>query len=313
MWTLERYFLPSLPACLLDVYLYTEHCLFTIKKSPHTKLQLQAARVRLNKLFDETHCEPIIIRLAWHDAGSFSVAASKEYGWPRAGGATASIRFNPELGYGANVGLDIALKLLGPIKEEFPDLSWADLIQLASVQAIEHAGGPHIPLRLGRLAASSPEECAPDGRLPSGAPPFPDKAANPAGHLRHVFTGQYGLNDQDIVVLSGAHTMGRSRPGRSGFGKESTKYTEKGPGTPGGTSWTPDWLQFNNNYFKEVKAQRDEDLLVLPTDACLFEDDGFKGYAEKYAVDQDAFFTDYVKSHLKLSELGVKWAEGTPV
>lgn len=31
-------------------------------------------------------------------------------------------------------------------------------------------------------------------------------------------------------------------------------------------------------------------------------------YAEKYAEDQDAFFEDYVKSHLKLSELGVKWS-----
>ena len=35
-------------------------------------------------------------------------------------------------------------------------------------------------------------------------------------------------------------------------------------------------------------------------------------YAEKYAEDQDAFFADYVESHLKLSELGVKW-DGEPV
>lgn len=47
---------------------------------------------------------------------------------------------------------------------------------------------------------------------------------------------------------------------------------------------------------------------LQPTDACLFEDDGFRPFAEKYAVDQDAFFSDYVESHLKLSELGVKWA-----
>ncbi len=30
-------------------------------------------------------------------------------------------------------------------------------------------------------------------------------------------------------------------------------------------------------------------------------------YAEKYAESQDAFFEDYTKAHLKLSELGVKW------
>lgn len=36
-------------------------------------------------------------------------------------------------------------------------------------------------------------------------------------------------------------------------------------------------------------------------------------YAEKYAIDQDEFFKDYVEAHTKLSELGVKWTEGGPV
>lgn len=30
-------------------------------------------------------------------------------------------------------------------------------------------------------------------------------------------------------------------------------------------------------------------------------------FAEKYAESQEAFFEDYVKAHLKLSELGVQW------
>lgn len=48
--------------------------------------------------------------------------------------------------------------------------------------------------------------------------------------------------------------MGRVRKDRSGFGKEKTKYTEKGPGTPGGTSWTIKWLKFDNSYFKVCSA-----------------------------------------------------------
>ncbi len=147
---------------------------------------------------------------------------------------------------------------------------------------------------------------------------------------------------------------------------------------------------------RDIKNPTDPELLVLPTDACLFEDEGFKWvpwltdwlagfvcaevfrragqhslpvrisspaaslldeamfqlgtdktsrrkavcvgcdaqqcadknqcthqmrpvhpphecrpHAEKYAADQDAFFADYVASHLKLSELGVKW-DGEP-
>ncbi|CAI5508851.1 unnamed protein product [Closterium sp. Naga37s-1] len=116
-----------------------------------------------------------------------------------------------------------------------------------------------------------------------------------------------GLNDQEIVALSGAHTLGRAHADRSGWGKESTKYTKDGPGRPGGCSWTVQWLKFDNSYFKDVKAKQDEDLLVLPTDAVLFEDPGFKVYAEKYAADQAAFFKDYAAAHKALSELGAKF------
>ena len=53
-----------------------------------------------------------------------------------------------------------------------------------------------------------------------------------------------------IMFCAGAHTLGRVKKDRSGFGKEKTKYTENGPGTPGGTSWTIEWLKFDNSYFK---------------------------------------------------------------
>lgn len=273
--------------------------------------QAREAKKQIRQILDDKHANPIFVRLAWHDSGSYS-AELKDQAWPKAGGATASIRFKPELGYGANAGLDSALELLQPVKDSCPEVSWADLIQLASAESIEHAGGPHIPLRLGRKDAQGPDDCTPDGRLPAAAAPFPDKSANPAEHLRAVFY-RMGLDDKDIVVLSGAHTIGRARPERSGFGKESTKYTKDGPGKPGGQSWTVKWLQFDNRYFTDIKEQMDEELLVLPTDACLFEDEKFKPYAEKYAADNDAFFKDYVESHLKLSELGSGWEDGAPV
>ncbi|MBA0595787.1 hypothetical protein Gorai_012644, partial [Gossypium raimondii] len=155
--------------------------------------------------------------------------------WPRRGGANGSLRFEVELKHAANAGLVNALNLLQHIKDKYSGVTYADLFQLASATAIEEAGGPKIPMKYGRVDVSRPNECPEEGRLPAAGPP------SPADHLREVFY-RMGLNDKEIVALSGAHTLGRSRPDRSGWGKPETKYTKDGPGAPGGQSWTVQWL-----------------------------------------------------------------------
>ncbi|XP_057795737.1 probable L-ascorbate peroxidase 6, chloroplastic/mitochondrial isoform X2 [Salvia miltiorrhiza] len=259
--------------------------------------QLKSAREDIKELLKTKFCHPIMVRLGWHDAGTYNKNIEE---WPQRGGANGSLRFEIELKHGANAGLVNALKLLQPIKDKYSNVTYADLFQLASATAIEEAGGPKIPMKYGRVDVSGPEQCPEEGRLPDAGPP------SPASHLRDVFY-RMGLNDKEIVALSGAHTLGRSRPERSGWGKPETKYTKDGPGAPGGQSWTAQWLQFDNSYFKDIKERRDEDLLVLPTDAVLFEDPSFKEYSEKYAADQDAFFKDYAEAHAKLSNLGAKF------
>mgnify|MGYP001109252449 FL=1 len=77
----------------------------------------------------------LCFRLGWHDSGTYSV--TEQAPWPKAGGATGSIRFKPEIDHCCNVGLINALKLVEPIKEKCPELSYADLFQLASTVAIE--------------------------------------------------------------------------------------------------------------------------------------------------------------------------------
>ncbi|KAL0713270.1 hypothetical protein Bca4012_020248 [Brassica carinata] len=259
--------------------------------------QLKSAREDIKELLNTKFCHPILVRLGWHDAGTYNKNISE---WPQRGGANGSLRYEIELKHGANAGLVNALNLIQHIKDMYSGISYADLFQLASATAIEEAGGPKIPMKYGRVDTSGPHECPEEGRLPDAGPP------SPANHLREVFY-RMGLDDKDIVALSGAHTLGRSRPERSGWGKPETKYTKKGPGAPGGQSWTPEWLKFDNSYFTEIKEKGDEDLLVLPTDAAIFEDSSFKVYAEKYAADQDAFFKDYAESHAKLSNLGAKF------
>nr|ATL77049.1 ascorbate peroxidase 3 [Phellodendron amurense] len=259
--------------------------------------QLKSAREDIKEILKSTFCHPILVRLGWHDAGTYNKNIEE---WPQRGGANGSLRFEVELKHAANAGLVNALKLIQPIKDKYSGVTYADLFQLASATAIEEAGGPKLPMKYGRVDVSGPEQCPEEGRLPNAGPP------SPAEHLRNVFY-RMGLNDKEIVALSGAHTLGRSRPERSGWGKPETKYTKDGPGAPGGQSWTAQWLKFDNSYFKDIKERRDEDLLVLPTDAVLFEYPSFKVYAEKYAEDQEAFFKDYAEAHAKLSNLGAKF------
>ena len=62
-------------------------------------------------------------------------------------------------------------------------------------------------------------------------------------------------------------------------GKDKTKYTDKPVAegaTVGGSSWTKEWLKFDNSYFKMLKEQDDKDLLVLETDGVLMTDPNFR-------------------------------------
>lgn len=278
------------------------------------KEALHAAKRDLAELIQSTRCNPILLRIAFHDACTYDRRA-------KTGGAVGATHFQAVRDHPANAGLPVAVSLLEPIKAKHQLVSWADLFQLSSAVAVELAGGPQLPLRYGRVDAPAPDPDAP-GNLPEAAPPaghskFGDGSKTAAEHLRNVFAERAGLSDVDIVALSGAHTLGRAKPSRSGFGKEQTSYTKDGPGTPGGSSWTPDWLQFNNDYYVQIFAAKegkgDAELLVLPTDAAVFDDPAFAVHGKRFAEDQRAFFDAYVEAHVKMSELGVTWAPGTPV
>ncbi|XP_015064203.1 L-ascorbate peroxidase 3 [Solanum pennellii] len=231
--------------------------------------EIEKTRRDLRALISSKNCAPIMLRLAWHDAGTYDATT-------RTGGPDGSIRNEVEYKHGANSGLKIAIDLCEEIKARHPKITYADLYQLAGVVAVEVTGGPTIDFVPGRKdSLSSPEE----GRLP-------DAKQGPP-HLRDVFY-RMGLSDKDIVALSGGHTLGRAHPERSGF---------EGP-------WTKEPLKFDNSYFMELLKEDSEDLLKLPTDKALVEDPQFRPYVELYAKDEEAFFRDYAESHKKLSELG---------
>lgn len=67
--------------------------------------QLKALREDLWKLVEKLNCNPILLRLAWHDAGTYDKSKTA---FGERGGANGSIRFSPEISMGANNGLDKA-------------------------------------------------------------------------------------------------------------------------------------------------------------------------------------------------------------
>lgn len=207
-------------------------------------------------------------------------------------------------------------------------MSYADIFQMASARGILLAGGPEIDMKYGRVDATSPDQCSPEGNLPDAEAGPEGKFGGPGGtastedeaaewHLRKVFY-RMGLDDEAIVALSGAHTFGRAYADRSGVGAEKTKFTdgsatkladgsETTSYTPGGSPWVEDWLVFNNSYFTTINdASTDEELVKCTSDKVLWEDPGFAPFANKFA-DQAAFFEAYAKAHKALSELGSKF------
>lgn len=284
------------------------------------KRQLLKAKGLCKELIEAKSCAPIIVRTAWHDSGTYDKERAATNPWPEGGGAIGSIRVDPWLNADhPNAGLKKAVTLyLQPIKDKVPLVSWADLLQLASATAIEVSGGPKIPMKYGRLDGVPSQPPPEPFGLPDPRPPFhgPLKDHNdPAEHLRYVFY-KFGMDDKDIVALSGAHTLGRAFKERSGMVDEGytngTAYTKKGSPnlekseTAGGRSWTKNWLRFDNSYFADM-AKEDPECLAFPTDKVLMTDPGFKPHFDLFARDQKAFFEAYAQSHKKLSELGSKF------
>ncbi|KAH9623404.1 hypothetical protein KSS87_002916 [Heliosperma pusillum] len=229
--------------------------------------EIDWARRDLRALIFTKQCAPFMLRLAWHDAGTYDVKT-------KTGGPNGSIRY--ELSHGANRGLKVAIDFCEEIKAKYPKITYADLYQLAGVVAVEVSVGPTIDFVPGRMDCPGSTD---EGRLPD---------ANGGGeHLREIFY-RMGLSDKDIVALSGAHTLGRAHVERSGF---------EG-------AWTPEPLKFDNSYFVELLKGGKSGMLKLPTDKVLVQDPVFLPYVELYAKDEEVFFRDYADSHKKLSELG---------
>jgi catalase-peroxidase len=211
-------------------------------------LDVDALKADLTKLMTDSqvwwpadwgHYGGLMIRLAWHAAGTYRIADG------RGGGGTGAQRFAPLNSWPDNGNLDKARRLLWPIKKKYGNqISWADLMILAGNVAYESMGLKTFGFSFGREDIWHPEKdiywgSEQEWLAPSdhryGDVEKPETMENPlaavqmgliyvnpegvngksdplktAAHIRETFA-RMAMNDEETVALTaGGHTVGKA-------------------------------------------------------------------------------------------------------
>ncbi|MBX3686021.1 MAG: catalase/peroxidase HPI [Rhodocyclaceae bacterium] len=236
------------------------------------KLDVEALKKDLKALMTDSqdwwpadwgHYGGLMIRMAWHSAGTYRIADG------RGGGGRGNQRFAPLNSWPDNVNLDKARRLLWPIKKKYGNkLSWADLIILAGNMAYESMGLKTFGFAFGREDIWHPEKDvywgsekewlapsdAPNSRY-SGERDLENPLAavmmgliyvNPEGvdgkpdplktaHDVRVTFARMAMNDEETVALTaGGHTVGKCHgngdAARLGPAPEAAEVDDQGLG-----------------------------------------------------------------------------------
>jgi catalase-peroxidase len=236
------------------------------------KLDVEALKNDLKALMTDSqpwwpadwgHYGGLMIRMAWHSAGTYRIADG------RGGGGTGNQRFAPLNSWPDNVNLDKARRLLWPIKKKYGNkISWADLMILAGNMAYESMGLKTFGFAFGREDIWHPEKdtywgsekewLAPSGSAnsrysgerdlenplaavmmgliyvnPEGVDGKPDPLKT--AHDMRVTFARMAMNDEETVALTaGGHTVGKAHGNGSaaklGAAPEAAEVEEQGMG-----------------------------------------------------------------------------------
>ncbi|CAN4095610.1 unnamed protein product [Withania somnifera] len=196
-------------------------------------------------------------------------------------------------------------------------VSCADIVALAARDAVEFAGGPSVEIPTGRR----------DGRISLATNVRPNivDTSFTMDQMINIFSTK-GLSLDDLVILSGAHTIGsahcnafsdRFRVDTNGnftlidpsldrtYAAELTKQCPAGAATSSTVTVKNDPTTpqlFDNQYYKDLIAHKG----LFQSDSILFTDRRTKERVLEFADDQTGFFRSWSLSFLRLSVLGVK-------
>ncbi|MDR6840291.1 catalase/peroxidase HPI [Pseudoxanthomonas sacheonensis] len=188
---------------------------------------------------DFGHYGPLMIRMAWHSAGTYRIADG------RGGGGRGQQRFAPLNSWPDNGNLDKARRLLWPVKQKYGrKISWADLMILAGNVALETMGFKTFGFGGGRADTWEPDHdvyWGPEGEWvatsdkensrysgdrelegPLGAvqmgliyvnPEGPDGNPDPiaaARDIRETFARMAMDDEETVALIAGGHSFGKT-------------------------------------------------------------------------------------------------------
>ena len=189
---------------------------------------------------DYGHYGPLMIRMAWHSAGTYRIHDG------RGGGGSGTHRFAPLNSWPDNANLDKARRVLWPVKQKYGrKISWADLMILAGNVALESMGFETFGFGGGRTDVWEPEEdiywgpetgwldderysgdrelADPLGAVQMGLiyvnPEGPNGQPDPlaaARDIRETFARMAMDDTETVALIAGGHTFGKTHGAADG-------------------------------------------------------------------------------------------------
>ncbi|TKW21802.1 hypothetical protein SEVIR_4G145100v4 [Setaria viridis] len=223
--------------------------------------------------------------------------------------------FTGEKNAGANANSVRGYEVIDAIKTQVEaacngTVSCADIVALASRDAVNLLGGPTWNVQLGRKDSRTASPSAANANLPG--------PGSSAASLVSAFAAK-GLSARDMTALSGAHTVGRARclffrgriygePNINATFAAARQQTCPQSGGDGNLApfddQTPD--AFDNAYYTNLVAQRG----LLHSDQELFNGGPADALVRKYSGNAGMFANDFAKAMVKMG--GLMPASGTP-